>query len=114
MELQISGVSKGVAKAWVMTMLKAPQERINSPEQSEVPFAPPTDFGLGSALCRVGENALRAKPSRWCQPRPLDVVRAHNVNNSLARGKQIVSDDPAVASPPQGFGAHDSASSLAP
>lgn len=39
--------------------------------------------------------------------------RPQNMKDGFARGKQIVGDDPAVAAPPKGLGAHECASFLA-
>ena len=38
-----------------------------------------------------------------------NVVRTENVKDGLAGGDQMVGDDPAMAAPPQGLGAHDRA-----
>src|SRR3954468_21293073 len=58
---------------------------------------------------RVGQAAIRLDLRRRIQLCLFDLPWPQHVEHALAGGKQVIGDDPAVASPPQCLRAHDGA-----
>jgi hypothetical protein len=55
---------------------------------------------------RIRQRATRFNCSRGIKPCWLDVLRSQDVEHTFARSDKIVSNDPSVASPPDGLRAH--------
>jgi hypothetical protein len=53
---------------------------------------------------------VAANDGTGCQARHIDMRFTQNVHHPLASSQKVVGDDPAVAPPPDSFGAHDHAS----
>ena len=67
---------------------------------------PEVEQGLQCPSDRSGSHS-DSTPGFGRQTRVLDVTEAEDVEHLLPRGDQIVRDDPAMASPPEAFRAHD-------
>lgn len=59
--------------------------------------------------CRRVDEMIIAAHRRWRHLRRVDPIIPHQMKNLAACCQKIVGDDPAMAAPPYGFGAHDSA-----
>jgi len=64
------------------------------------------------ALGGIDHRPIVANDGAGCQARYIDMRFPENVLHLLACGEKVVGDDPAVAAPPNRFGAHDYASML--
>jgi hypothetical protein len=64
------------------------------------------------ALGGIDHRPIVANDGAGCQARHIDMRVPENVLHLLACGEKVVGDDPAVAAPPNRFGAHDYASML--
>ena len=64
------------------------------------------------SLSRIEHRPIVANDGASCQARQIDIRFSENMHHLLACGQKIVGDDPAVATPPDRFGAHDDASLL--
>ena len=60
-------------------------------------------------LSWIDYRPIIANNGAECQARHIDVRFAENVHHLLACDEKVVGDDPAVAAPPDRFGAHDHA-----
>jgi hypothetical protein len=58
-------------------------------------------------VLRIGQSAIWLDSGFGRQTRLLHVTKPQNVEHLLARGHQIVRNDPAMASPPEALRAHD-------
>ena len=61
-------------------------------------------------LSGITHRPIVANNRAECQARHIDMRFSQNVHHLLACGQKVVGDDPAVAAPPDRFGAHDHAS----
>src|SRR5262249_48274407 len=62
------------------------------------------------SLSRVSKHSRSTQIRRRRRLRSFDVISSENVEHFLSGGEQIVRDDSAMASPPNGLCAHDGAS----
>ena len=62
------------------------------------------------ALGGIDHRSIVANDGAGCRGRHIDMRFPENVHHLLACGQKVVGDDPAVAAPPDRFGAHDHAS----
>lgn len=60
----------------------------------------------------IDHRPIVANDGAGCQARHIDMQFSKNMHHLLASGQKVIGDDPAVAAPPDRFGAHDHASLL--
>jgi len=67
-------------------------------------------LGAVFKLRRIDQDTIAAAFRRRCEVCFVDTTSAEDMKNSFSINKQIISDNPAVAPPPEGLRTHDGAS----